>query len=162
MRHKICFLDLDGTVNSSSSVRDHLIPTQPMYEENWAAWHAAHVNEKPNYAIIEVVRALAAAGWKIVVLSIRGDHCQKSSAEQLEKWQVPHCSRIFKSPGDSRQPALFKTDEIKSAICWAKNLGQEVDVLVIDDSKDICEAANNLRFIVGGRINVMQVEPFKG
>lgn len=162
MRHKICFLDLDGTVNSSSDVRSHLVPTQPMYEENWAAWHAAHIHEKPNHAVIEVVKALQKAGWRIVVLSMRGDHCVDSTFKQLDEYGVDVCSSILKSPRDNRRPGKYKVDEISSFVSAAWHMAQSLDVLLIDDSPEVCDAVRAMKPVGNCKINVLQIEAFKG
>lgn len=162
MRHKICFLDLDGTVNSSSDVRAHLVPTQPMFEENWAAWHAAHIHEKPNHAVIEVVRALQKSGWSIVLLSMRGDQCFHSTRQQLKAWGLSFDSATLKSPRDNRSPGVFKADEITSVVIAAGHMGQSLDVLLIDDSAEVCDAVRAIETTTNCKINVLQVEPFKG
>lgn len=162
MRHKICFLDLDGTVNSSSAVRDHLLPHNGNFERNWAPWHAAHMEETRNIGIIHVVTALAADGWRIVLLSMRGDQCADSTLNQLHSWGVPAHSWILKSPGDNRKPAVYKVDEITSYLIAALHMRQELDVLVIDDSADVCEAVRKMAAVGGSKVNVLQVESFKG
>lgn len=162
MRHKICFLDLDGTVNSSSDVRKHLIPTQPAFEANWAAWHAAHVAEKPNWGVIRVVQSLAQAGWKIILLSMRSNACLQSTQEQLISWGVLPHGATFKSPGDSRKPGLYKTDQISDFMCAAHHTGQELDILVIDDSNEVCKAVLEMKPIGSASITVMQINQFKG
>lgn len=162
MRHKICFLDLDGTVNSSSDARAHLVPTQPMFEEKWAAWHAAHIHEKPNHAVIEVVKALQKAGWRIVLLSMRGDHCVESTFKQIDGYGVAANTAILKSQGDNRQPGKYKVDEISSFVGAAWHMCQSLDILVIDDSPEVCNAVRAMPLVGNCKINVLQVEVFKG
>lgn len=163
MHHKIAFIDLDGTINSSNKYRAHLVPVTMSKEENWRAWHAAHVNEEPNWAVIETVKALREAGWIIVFLSMRTECAIDTSAEQLNRWVGGRYSLITKSEGDHRKAGRYKTDEIMSRTTIAHHRnGERIDILVIDDSAEVCGAVRAVAVPSNIRINVMQITPFTG
>lgn len=162
MHHKIAFVDLDGTINSSNRSRAHLVPKDGRKEENWRDWHAAHINEQPNNAVIEVVKALQESGWIIIFLTMRSSGSSASTIKQLDKWIGGGYALITKSDGDSRQPGIYKADEVKSKTCIAHHSGERLDVLVIDDSKEVCDAVRGLVVPSNIRINVMQITPFTG
>ena len=162
MHHKIAFVDLDGTINSSNKYRAHLVPVDSTKEENWRAWHAAHINEDPNWAVIETVKALREAGWIIVFLTMRTANASDTSMEQLNRWVGGRFSLVNKSEGDHRKPARYKTDEILSLTITALHSGEQLDILVIDDSTAVCEAVRAVTVPSNIRINVMQITRFTG
>lgn len=162
MHHKIAFVDLDGTINSSNKYRAHLVPADGSKEENWRPWHAAHVDEEPNHAVIEIVKALQQAGWIIVFLTMRTATSDASSNEQLNRWVGGSYSLITKSEGDHRKPGRYKVDEILGKTTIAQHSGERLDILVIDDSKEVCEALRAVTMPSHIRTNVMQITPFTG
>lgn len=162
MHHKIAFVDLDGTVNSSNKYRAHLVPADTSKEENWAAWHAAHVSEEPNHAIIDTVKALREAGWFIIFLTMRSYRSADSSLRQLNEWIGPPYSLITKSEGDHRKPGRYKADEVSAQFIMSRHTGERVDVLVIDDSPEVCEAVRKMGHPKNARLNVLQITPFTG
>lgn len=162
MHHKIAFVDLDGTVNSSNKYRAHLVPKDVSKEENWQAWHAAHINEEPNHAVIETVKALREAGWRIIFLTMRSYRSVDTSLEQLNEWIGPPYSLITKSEGDNRKAGRYKADEVSSQLIMPRHTGERVDILVIDDSTEVCEAARTMDHPKNSRVNVLHITPFTG
>lgn len=156
---KILFVDLDGTINSSSKVRDHLVPTCFTKNEHWAEWHKAHVKEKPNVAVINLVRALYRDGWRVVYLTSRNDCCTDSTVGQIDAWDITaHSDLVLRPAYDNRPPKLFKASYVKHAMFWANAAsGENPQVMVIDDDPDVCA---ELRKIPG--VDVIQVAKFTG
>lgn len=155
---KILFVDLDGTINSSSKVRDHLIPTCFTKNEHWAEWHKAHVKETPNVAVINLVWALSRDGWGVVYLSSRNDVCIASTDHQLSEWRVPPGHIMLRAKYDTRPPKQLKAEECELAMFWANAAsGAMPKVMVIDDDPDVCA---ELRKIPG--VDVIQVATFTG
>lgn len=161
----IVFLDLDGTVNSSSSVRDHLIPKDMSLEENWLPWHEAHVLEKPNTTIIPFIRAMAMSGAFLIVCSMRSNVCHISTSQQLASWGLVPNEFILKGRYDDRCPASYKWESIRGVLVGLKAAGILEDkterplITVIDDDPDVCELLMTKRHL---GIQVLKLPKFTG
>lgn len=161
----IVFLDLDGTVNSSSSVRDHLIPKDMSLEENWLPWHEAHVLEKPNTTIIPFIRAMAISGAFLIVCSMRSIACWESSVGQLSSWGVRPGEWILKGANDHRPAPQYKWESIRNVLIGLKAGGLLDDkterplITVIDDDPDVCGLLETKRHL---GIQVLKLPKFTG
>lgn len=93
---------------------------------------------------------------------MRGDHCVDSTFKQLDEYGLDVRSSILKSPRDNRQPGKYKVDEISLFVSAAWHMSQSLDVLLIDDSPEVCSAVRAMLPVGDCKINVLQVEPFKG
>jgi hypothetical protein len=79
--------------------------------------HHGVLKDKPNAPVIEVARALAAAGYALVVVSGRSELARQDT----EAWLVRHLGVPFDGPfmraeGDDRKDAIIKKELYKTRI----------------------------------------------
>lgn len=93
--------------------------------------HHGVLKDKPNAPVIEVARALAAAGQTLVIVSGRSELAR----EDTEAWLVRHLGVAFDGPfmradGDDRKDAIIKKE------LYRKSIEPNYQVLCVLDDRD--------------------------
>ncbi|MCW2942256.1 MAG: 5-hydroxyl kinase [Actinomycetia bacterium] len=119
---KAVLVDIDGTVA--------LMSGRSPFDET-----RVH-QDRPNRPVIAVVRALHAAGNRIVFLSGRTEGCRTDT----ERWLTEHVGVPFEGPhmrpvGDSRKDSIVKSELFDAQIREAYDV-----VCVLDDRNQVVEA----------------------
>lgn len=86
---KIVISDLDGTIADIEHRRHWLGPFEHegmSTDERWRRFFADCVHDQPNEPVIEVLRGLDAAGYKVVIFSGRSDEVRA----ETEAWLSEH------------------------------------------------------------------------
>ena len=125
---KTVLFDLDGTL-ADLSHRLHHIKRHPI---NWDAFFAACGEDALIEPIHELAVALAAQGYKLVMVSGRSDITREATVEWLDKHGVPCHGLHMRRDGDFRQDFIVKS-EILDALLAA---GHEI-AFVIDDRPSV-------------------------
>jgi hypothetical protein len=72
-------------------------------------WHRVG-EDLPNPAVIELARALAFAGYYIVLMSGRDEACRDATARWLRVHDVPHTALFMRPQGDMRKDVVVKAE----------------------------------------------------
>lgn len=93
--------------------------------------HHGVLRDKPNQAVVEVARALAAAGHALVIVSGRSELAR----EDTELWLTRHLGAPFDGPfmrpaGDDRKDAVVKRE------IYERDIAPRYDVLCVLDDRD--------------------------
>lgn len=92
--------------------------------------------DTPNGPVIAVVRALFAAGYRIVVMSGRSEECRTATEAWLsEHLGVPFTGPFMRAAGDFRKDAVVKRELFDAQIREAYDV-----VCVLDDRDQVVEA----------------------
>lgn len=92
--------------------------------------------DTPNRAVIDVVRAMHAAGNRVVFLSGRDAVCRDTTERWLtEHVGVPYDALLMRPAGDTRQDAVVKTELFDTHVRRIYDV-----VCVLDDRKQIVDA----------------------
>lgn len=133
-------VDMDGTLSIVNPERLHLIPAKEHQgcTKAWEPFNLAARYDIPNWHIVRLVRALYAAGWTVVIATVRGDSARGVSYQWLRDHAIPHHALLMRSMGDVRPSAEVKRDMYKMMG------GSGRIALVIDDEQPVIDAATEL------------------
>ncbi|WP_156782602.1 phosphatase domain-containing protein [Acidihalobacter yilgarnensis] len=82
-------------------------------ERDWAAFHAACIDDMPNLPLIHRLNQAREAGTPVVLLSGRSAAVRVQTKQWLHDWQITH-DALWLRPEHDRRPALaFKTEVIE-------------------------------------------------
>lgn len=114
---KAVMVNIDGTVA--------IMAGRGPYDE-----HRVH-EDTPNHAVIESVRAMSAAGYRVIFCSGRTDACRGAT----EKWLIEHVgvpieALHMRRKGDMRKDSLVKRD------LFNENIREHYDVLGVFDDRE--------------------------
>lgn len=140
---RLLFVDLDGTLNTSSNVRAEYLPAQENINTRnaWLNWHLAHTAEGLVVPRVKYVNAMAADGWTVILLSMRDARARNTTIEQLRAGKVNYDQLILTSPGDHRTPERMKTDVVSQIVGGiASSTDLMPKVMCLDDDEDVCLA----------------------
>lgn len=104
--------DLDGTL-SDDRARAHFVEVEEGKKRDWTSYFDALVDDPPIAASMEVLRAMHAAGCRIVFLTGRPEHTRKATERWLKaNGLTGHDVLLMRPAGDYRPSGAFKVDEI--------------------------------------------------
>lgn len=131
---KAVIWDLDGTL-SDDRARAHFVEVERGRERDWTSYFDAIGEDPPIAASLEVLRALHAAGNRVVFLTGRPEHTRRITERWLRANGLTDYDRLLmRPPGDDRPSGLFKVDEVAK-------LRREFElVCAFEDRIDVAEA----------------------
>jgi phosphoglycolate phosphatase-like HAD superfamily hydrolase len=104
--------DLDGTL-SDDRARAHFVEVEKGKKRDWKSYFDAIGADPPIAASMEVLRALHAAGNRVVFLTGRPDHTRKTTVRWLKANGLTGYDRlVMRPPRDFRPSGAFKADEV--------------------------------------------------
>jgi hypothetical protein len=124
-------VDLDGTV-ADCSHRQHYVQSKP---SNWKAFEAGIPHDTPHQHVIDLVNALYAAGWRVVLCSGRGEQSRDHSVTWLEKHDVNYHALYMRARNDSRRDDIVKMELLDQIIADGYNPS-----FVLDDRDQVVVA----------------------
>jgi len=109
---KAVIWDLDGTL-SDDRARAHFVEVEQGKTRDWKSYFDAIESDPPIAASMEVLRAMHAAGNRIIFLTGRPDHTRKMTERWLKANGLTSYDRlVMRPPRDFRHSGAFKVDEI--------------------------------------------------
>jgi hypothetical protein len=140
MKRKAIIVDLDGTLCNTTH-RDHLFQeAKPDLNEIWHQMAYDGVNEW----CLNIVKQFAAAGYKIIFLTGRGDEARNPTTQWLYRNVGMHIDYdlVMRLQNDHRPNQLIKHD------LYMKWLAPTYDVeFCIDDQQSIVDMWRNLGLV---------------
>ena len=131
---KAVIWDLDGTL-SDDRARAHFVEVEQGRKRDWKSYFDAIGEDPPIAASMEVLRALHAAGNRIVFLTGRPEHTRRTTERWLRANGLTEYDRLVMRPaGDYRPSSTFKVSEI------AKLRREYELVCAFEDRVDVAEA----------------------
>jgi predicted secreted acid phosphatase len=127
---KAIIVDLDGTLCDCSHRRPFLLEERP----DWRSFNESMRTDGLNTWCLELINAMRAAGYKIVLVSGRGDDYRDLTVDWLNLHDINYDELLMRRAGDSRKDALVKMDIFKSAIEPVYDI-----CFVVDDRKQVIE-----------------------
>lgn len=130
----IVIFDLDGTL-ADNTHRQHVLLTRTSLVDpktaNWKAFYKACPNDKPIEEAIEICNVLYSRGYKVVIITGRGEVAFKETIDWLKKYDVNYHELHMRGKLDYRTSDEYKESVLeKFPIDYIK--------MVFDDSeKDI-------------------------
>jgi predicted kinase len=118
---KAVILDVDGTAM-------HMSETRGPYD-----WHKV-LEDEPNNPVIETVHALAARGYKIIVMSGRDEVSKEDTLLSLEIAGVPVHEIFMRPEGDRRKDSIIKHELFDAHIRNRYNV-----LLALDDRQNVVD-----------------------
>lgn len=108
MTRPAVIVDVDGTLADVSGIR-HYVLDNPR-NKNFNAFHAAASYAPPTPKVAELVRALHAMGYAIVVLTSRKEMWRYRLKVWLRKWEIPAAAIGMRADHDQRRDDEVKLD----------------------------------------------------
>jgi hypothetical protein len=144
---KAVIWDLDGTL-SDDRARAHFVEVEEGRKRDWKSYFDAIGSDPPIAASMEVLRALHAAGNRVVFLTGRPEHTRKTTERWLKANGLREYDRlVMRPPRDFRPSGAFKADEIA-------RLRREYElVCAFEDRIDVADALRGAGvpiFLYGG------------
>jgi NLI interacting factor-like phosphatase len=123
----IVLVDMDGTL-ADSRHREHFVTGK---RKNWKAFFEAMDADKPNPAIRDWVRQLA-ADHEIVIVTGRPQEYLPNTVDWLRHYDIPFQQVLMRSAGDHRPDYVVKEEMLSL-------LPLERVAFVLDDRESVCE-----------------------
>ena len=133
-RPKAVIWDLDGTL-SDDRARAHFVEVEQGKKRDWKSYFDAIGDDPPIAASMEVLRAMHAAGNRVVFLTGRPDHTRRTTQRWLKANGLDDYDRlVMRPPRDFRPSGAFKVDEV------AKLRREYELVCAFEDRIDVADA----------------------
>lgn len=133
-RPKAVIWDLDGTL-SDDRARAHFVEVEQGRKRDWKSYFDAIGDDPPIAASMEVLRAMHAAGNRVVFLTGRPDHTRRTTVRWLKANGLHDYDRlVMRPPRDFRPSGAFKVDEV------AKLRREYELVCAFEDRIDVADA----------------------
>lgn len=131
---KAVIWDLDGTL-SDDRARAHFVEVEKGRKRDWKSYFDAIGDDPPIAASLEVLRAMHAAGSRVVFLTGRPEHTRRTTERWLKANGLTEYDRlVMRPPRDFRPSGAFKFDEVA-------RLRREYElVCAFEDRIDVAEA----------------------
>ena len=111
-RPRAVIWDLDGTL-SDDRARAHFVEVEEGRARDWHSYFDAIDTDPPIAASMEVLRALHAAGLRVVFLTGRPEYTRPKTERWLQANGLTDYDTLVMRPEGERRPAgLFKTDAV--------------------------------------------------
>jgi phosphoglycolate phosphatase-like HAD superfamily hydrolase len=126
--------DLDGTL-SDDRARAHFVEVEQGRTRDWKSYFDAIGSDPPIAASMEVLRALHAAGNRVVFLTGRPEYTRRTTERWLKANGLTEYDRLLMRPaGDLRRSGDFKVGEV------AKLRREYEIVCAFEDRIDVADA----------------------
>lgn len=120
-------VDIDGTLADVSAIRHYVLRARG--KKDFQSFHAAASYAPPNKHVADLVRALHAQGYAILVLTSRKEQWRYRLKVWLRKWEIPFAAIGMRGDQDGRRDDIVKAD-LHAAVLQMGYL----PVLAIDDN----------------------------
>jgi hypothetical protein len=127
---KSIIVDLDGTLCDCAHRRPFLQEDRP----DWRSFNESMRTDGLNTWCLELMNAMRDAGYKILLVSGRGDDFRDHTIDWLIQYNVTYDVLLMRRAGDSRKDALVKFDIYKTSIEPLYDVR-----FVVDDRKQVVE-----------------------
>lgn len=133
-RPRAMIWDLDGTL-SDDTARAHFVEVEQGRARDWHSYFDAIDRDPPIAASMEVLRAMHAAGIRILFLTGRPEYTRPKTQQWLEANGLAAYDALIMRPADEVRPAgFFKVDVVR-------RLRQEYElVCAFEDRIDVADA----------------------
>ncbi len=112
-RPKAVIWDLDGTL-SDDKARAHFVEVERGRARDWKSYFDAIDTDAPIAASMEVLRALHAAGLRIIFLTGRPDYTRAKTVRWLEANGLTEYDALVMRPAGEQRPAgFFKAEAVE-------------------------------------------------
>lgn len=112
-RPRAMIWDLDGTL-SDDKARAHFVEVERGRARDWKSYFDAIDTDPPIAASLEVLRAMHAAGIRILFLTGRPEYTRPGTVRWLEANGLTEYDALIMRPDGERRPAgLFKADVVE-------------------------------------------------
>lgn len=136
---RIVIVDIDGTL-SDASHRTHYIDRERLGGRDWDAFYNAAGLDEPIEPVVELVQALEAGGWYIVLMTGRSESISDLTMSWLDDAGVPW-SEMYMRPTGNHAPDHW----VKRAAYEHHFLGFDRPVmLVLEDRASVVEMWRDL------------------
>ena len=112
-REKVkCYIfDLDGTLADDSHRWHHIARTG-----DWEKYYSECPHDKPIQHVIEVARALHAAGFSIIIVTGRSESIRRETEEWLLQHGVLYTELIMRKKTDRRRNSELKLEALEDLV----------------------------------------------
>jgi beta-phosphoglucomutase-like phosphatase (HAD superfamily) len=133
-RTRAVIWDLDGTL-SDDRARAHFVEVEAGRARDWRSYFDAIEDDPPIAASMEVLRALHAAGLRVIFLTGRPEHTRGPTERWLQANGLTEYDALVMRPAGERRPAgFFKVDAIRT-------LRREFEIVcAFEDRIDVADA----------------------
>lgn len=149
--HKLWMIDLDGVMNSGNLRNSNTVPTTKAARATalgWADWHAAHIDEAVNEAMIDFCNFEHANGNAVLFVSMRlSDNRDTTTAQLLAAGLAFQPVIWMRSVDDDTPPPASRAGAVLDAIHLFGALRQGTRIALIDDSVDNVQAVHKCQHI---------------
>lgn len=129
IRKDTILVDLDGTI-SNAEHRVHLVRSRP---PNWDLFFKKCVDDLPNVWCIELMKAMKAAGYNVVIVSARSDMVLEETKQWLSKYGLGDIElHMVRKGNDTTEDSLLKSK-------WLSQFGKDRVLFVVDDRDKVCK-----------------------
>jgi len=104
--YEYVLFDIDGTL-ADLSHRTPLVRTKP---KNWPEFFRKIPEDKMIWPVFAVLQAMDYMGYRVVLLSGRGEESRKATEEWLKKFRVPHTELLMRPEKDYRPDEIVKKE----------------------------------------------------
>lgn len=132
-RPKAMIWDLDGTL-SDDAARAHFVEVERGRARDWRSYFDAIDTDPPIAASMEVLRAMHAAGIRILFLTGRPEYTRPKTQRWLEANGLTEYDRLIMRPDGERRPAGFFKAEVVERLRHEYEL-----VCAFEDRIDVAE-----------------------
>ena len=124
-------VDLDGTLANI----DHRLHFVKREKPDWDGFYEACVNDTPNEWCVHLIRAMAASGFRVLVISARS----KVVEEQSHKWIYTYVGERPYRPLILLREERDYTPDDELKIKWLNSYGKERILFVVDDRQRVVD-----------------------
>ena len=105
-------VDMDGTLANVSSIRHHLIPTDPKYKgyKDFNAFHEESVNCPAHDWVVEDFKYAQASGFKVIVVTARQEKYRPHTSWWLSEQNLVPDEHYHRANGDFRKDVEIKRE----------------------------------------------------
>jgi hypothetical protein len=127
---KSIIIDLDGTLCDCTHRRHFLDEKRP----DWRSFNESMREDGLNSWCLDLIHAMGNAGFKILLVSGRGDDFRDATVDWLQKYAVPYDLLAMRPAKDNRKDSLVKFE------LYQKLIEPQYDVhFVVDDRKQVVD-----------------------
>ena len=109
---KAILFDMDGTLCNVSSIRHHLIPTDPNYKgyKDFNAFHEESVDCPAHDWVVEDFKTAQALGFKVIVVTARSERYRPQTSWWLSEQGLVPDEHFHRADKDMRKDVEVKRD----------------------------------------------------
>lgn len=128
MTETVVVFDLDGTLTNHAA-RLHLA-----LAKRWTEYHSAGASDPSRPAIVQLAKALTAAGCAILIATGRPEQYREMTNQWLAQHEVPYQWLLMRPDGEVRPGAVVKRELYQR---WQVTTHQAAWMAVEDDTRNV-------------------------